>query len=143
MTHSISQESAVHQECTAWTAASLIGLQDQAQPVSKQIRLSREEDDVVSSSLPIPGNTLNATQSSATHASAGPQRSAEARHDASASVGNGENASAAAEAQTQSVMPARCEEQDPVATSLPLPQANQSLSTFLAAYDSDSDSDNG
>lgn len=83
-------------------------------------------------------------QSSAVHATAGPYSSAAAEgYAATPSVSNREDTGATAHTDAQHNTSISREGYDPVASSLPVPQTNQGLSTFLAAYGSDSDSDIG
>ncbi|KAL0029492.1 hypothetical protein WJX77_011617 [Trebouxia sp. C0004] len=65
------------------TDAAAIQTTDQAQPTSKQARLSREEHDVVSSSLPVPSREQAAVQSSDSSSYAAPLSNRETQHNAS------------------------------------------------------------
>ncbi|KAA6427960.1 MAG: hypothetical protein FRX49_02622 [Trebouxia sp. A1-2] len=115
---------------------------DQAQPALKLARLSREEHDVLSNSLPVPSSELPqaAVQSSDSFSYAGPLSNAETQNNASEGSSQPEESTKAAADNLPSV---RREGEDPISTSLPPAQGNHDLSTFLAAYGSDSDSDLG
>ena len=109
-------------------------MQESQEPASKQIRLSREEHDVVASSLPIPG----ASSLASPHTVA--QFSTDVAAGASASDANGPSASVTEninDSKTGSLQaaPANREGRDPVASSLPQPKGSESLSTFLAGYE--------
>ena len=97
---------------------------------------------MVSSSLPVPNEgslQLTAKPSSESHATAVPHSTAEAQHAASTAASSQQEASADA-AVDRPVNVSR-EGQVAVLTSLQPAHGNQGLSTFLAAYGSDSESD--
>ena len=111
-------------------------MQSTAEPASKQIRLSREEHDVVASSLPVPGSKSAALLNTAEH------------HSIHASDGGAQTASVPAQrdgatAEASQTVKVSREGHNPVSTSLPKAEGSKSLSTFLADYRSDSDDDHG
>lgn len=116
------------------------------QAESKQPRLAREEHDVVSSSMQLPSegsSQLTGMQSSESHATAGPHSMARAQHIVSTAATSQQEASVI-DAKDEAVVVSRDGQVAHAAvTCLPPAQGNQGLSTFLAAYGSDSDSDVG
>ncbi len=96
----------------------------------------------MSSSLPVPSSELPqaAVQSSNSSSYAGPLSNTETQHNASGGSSQPEESTKPAAHNLPSV---RREGEDPISTSLPPAQGSHGLSTFLAAYGSDSDSDIG
>lgn len=96
----------------------------------------------MSSSLPVPSSGLPqaAVQSSDSSSYAGPLSNTETQNNASGGSSQPEESTEPAAHNFASV---RRQGEDSVSTSLPPAQGNHGLSTFLAAYGSDSDSDVG
>ncbi len=96
----------------------------------------------MSSSLPVPSSDLPpaAVQSSHSSSCAGPVSNTETQHNRPGGSSQPEESTQPAAHNFPSV---RREGEDLISTSLPPAQGNDGLSTFLAAYGSDSDSDIG